>query len=434
MMHQDQVQRLEDSSVKSADTDVESSPTPGPVSVVEAMSERQPTARVATKHRSKFWIAAPLVGLVGLLGGIVELGVDSGDMSLGDFSLRTRVAHAAPLPVETERAEVKPEPAATVQSPKGALHAGTDAAPKPTAKPLVFTRVPVAVPGGKVVFPSTFETTDGTYDVIIHFHGNPEVTLESVEVAKINAVLVQINGAGKGGYEAIYADHPGVYEELLAAIDRGLKERGIPDPHVHRIALTSWSAGYGAITSILEHRNGTDPLDAVAMFDGIHASWEGGNSRSYAANGIVHDQSDLTPELGLAHQRGAINKLQIRSLLKTAQQAVEGKLYFGITHTEIDPMAYASCTITTNYLLGELGLTRHALDPIADAPKWVDLASMLRVFDTKKIHQLVPLTEVRVGGLHLIGYEGKTPDHHSVQLFQMSQTLLPDIAARWVSN
>lgn len=413
--------------------------TPAPLSVEthesmgsEAISTRAPeTVRARGSMGSKVSLIAKIV-LVGAIGAIALPSlVDSSGEGRGSWiarGLAPRPAVAAPSPVVEAVDVAQPE------ASQGTAAMDPAEAPAETRTPIAFDRTGhVSVPNGYLVFPPTFQTYDGSYDVLIHFHGNPNVVAESAEVAKLNAVVVMINGAGKGGYEAVYGDRPGTYEDLLAAIDKGLASRGIPNPHARRIALTSWSAGYGAITTILSRRKGTDPLDAIALFDGIHASWESGNSRSFATNGVVQDSSQLTPKLLEARGKGAINAMQMKAFVDAARDATEGKLYFGIAHTEIDPMAYASCTIATDFILGKLGLARHPLDPIDDAPPWVMLKAMETIYDPARLHQLIPLTEVRAGAFHVIGYSGNTPDHHSVQLFEMSQTLLPEIAARWAA-
>lgn len=425
-------------------TDVELTPAPlsvaaGPENASAAISTRLPASR-RPEGRPRLASALKIgskVLLVGALGAIAFPALFDADDSTAD-SLRglakrllPREAVAAPAVAESASATTPALPDASreeVQTKAGAA----DAPKAETRKPIDFDRSGhVSVPNGYFVFPPTFQTYDGSYDVLIHFHGNPNVVAESAEVAKLNAVVVMINGAGKGGYEAVYGDRPGVYEDLLAAIDRGLASRGIPNPHARHIALASWSAGYGAISTILARRKGTDPLDAIALFDGIHASWESGDSRSFATNGVVQDSSQLTPKLLEARGKAAINGLQMKSFLDAARDATEGKLYFGIVHTEIDPMAYASCTIATDWILGKLGLERHPLDPIDDAPPWIMLKAMETIYDPARLHQLIPLTEVKKGGFHVIGFAGNTPDHHSAQLFEMSQTLLPEIAARW---
>jgi hypothetical protein len=421
--------------------DLEVTPTPlsvepAPSSAVGATSERVPT------HRSSRIV--PALTILGTLALIIvsltDVGRSATDRlrdSLPKLGVRTAVAapalpEASPGDVADEVPPPNPDLIDDLVESAGDPDEMEQPGVESPRAPIAFDRTGhVSVPNGYMVFPSTFETTDGGYDVLIHFHGNPLVVAESAEVAKLNAVVVMINGAGRGGYEEVYGSRPGVYEELLAAIDRGLASRGIENPHVRRIALASWSAGYGAISTILSTRKGKDPLDAIALFDGIHASWEGGNSRTFATNGVVQDSSQLTPKLLEARGKATINKLQMRSFLAAAKDATHGELYFGIVHTEIDPMAYASCTITTDYLLHELGLARHPLDPIDDAPHWFTLKAMEGIFDPEKVHQLVPLTEVHEGDFHVVGYSGATPEHHAAHLFEMSQTLLPEIAARW---
>lgn len=301
----------------------------------------------------------------------------------------------------------------------------------PPALPIKINRdwfEPVPGPGMEW-FPSTFETTDGSYDLIIHFHGNPEVVKESVEVAKINAVLVTLNiGIGSGTYESFFKK-PQQYEKLLAAIDRGVKARGVENPRLRRVALTSWSAGYGAISSILATREKTDPLDAILTFDGVHCSWEGGSSAQLG--GIISSSAQLSPELLAAHTSGAIQRSQLAPFLRAASDAVDGKLFFGFTHSEIDPMSYASTTRTSNYLLDELGISRTPLDPVADAPPYVELQSMETIVDKKKAQKMVPLTEARKGSLHVIGYQGTSPEHHNAHLFEMSQLLYVELRDRW---
>ncbi|MFO0613589.1 MAG: hypothetical protein U0414_13415 [Polyangiaceae bacterium] len=286
------------------------------------------------------------------------------------------------------------------------------------------------VPGpGMEWFPSTFETTDGSYDLIIHFHGNPDVVKESVERAHLNAVLVTLNiGLGSGTYEQFFKK-PKQYEKLLAAIDEGVRRRGVEHPHLRRVALTSWSAGYGAISSILAMREKTDPLDAILTFDGVHCSWEGGSSAQLG--GIITNSAQLTPELVAAHASGLIQTSQLGPFLRAAEDAVAGKIYFGFTHSEIDPMSYASTTRTANYLLEQVGATRAPLDPVADAPPYVELDAMETIVDKKKAQRMVPLTEARKGLFHVIGYQGTTPEHHNAHLFEMSQLLYVELYDRW---
>jgi hypothetical protein len=262
----------------------------------------------------------------------------------------------------------------------------------------------VSIPGGILVFPSSFHPkADGKYDLLIHVHGNTRVVKESAEVANLDAAVAIVNlGIGSAPYEEYYAV-PGTYEDLLASIDTGLKRRGLTNPHVEHIALSGWSAGYGSIQTILQLRRGKDPLDAILILDGIHAGWEA----------------------------GALNNRQLKPFADAAERAKNGEIYFGITHSAIDPKTYASTTATADYLLNAVGGSWSTRDAQRDAPNYLRLESMKGAVPPRLEKTMEPTREARVGSFHAIGYRGETKEHHMAHLFQMGATLLPELVARW---
>jgi hypothetical protein len=261
-----------------------------------------------------------------------------------------------------------------------------------------------SISGGIVVFPSTFRPdADGSYDLLIHFHGNTSVVRESAEVAGLNAAVAIVNlGIGSLPYEEHYM-MPGSYEALLGAIDRRIAQRGVEDSKLRRVALSAWSAGYGAISTILQVRKGKDDLDAILMLDGIHCGWEDGK----------------------------LNARQMRPFALAAERAAKGDLLFSITHSEIDPRSYASTGATADYLLDVVGAARKPLDPVANAPIYLSLESMKGAVAHKLEKSMTPTTEGQVGGLHVVGFRGETKEHHMAHLFQMGATLLPELVSRW---
>lgn len=262
----------------------------------------------------------------------------------------------------------------------------------------------VSVPGGILVLPTTFvPDADGAYDLLVHFHGNTAVVKESAEVARLNAPVAIVNlGIGSLPYEELYAV-PGTYEELLASVQRGLESRGVVNAHLRRVALSGWSAGYGAISTILQVRKKTDELDAVLILDGIHCGWE----------------------------NGALNARQMHPWVELAKRAANDELYFGITHSSIDPRAYASTTATSSYLLEAVGAARETRDPVRDAPRYLELVSMNGAIAKKLEKTMDPISEAHKGSFHVTGFTGETPEHHMAHLFQMGATLLPELVARW---
>jgi hypothetical protein len=261
-----------------------------------------------------------------------------------------------------------------------------------------------SISGGIVVFPSTFRPeADGSYDLLIHFHGNTSVVRESAEVAGLNAAVAIVNlGIGSLPYEEHYM-MPGSYESLLGAIERRIAQRGLAHPKLRRVALSAWSAGYGAISTILQVRKGKDDLDAILMLDGIHCGWEDGK----------------------------LNARQMRPFALAAEHAAKGDLLFSITHSEIDPRSYASTAATADYLLDVVGAARKPLDPLANAPTYLSLESMKGAVAHKLEKAMTPTTEGQLGGLHVVGFRGETKEHHMAHLFQMGATLLPELVSRW---
>ncbi|WP_437677519.1 hypothetical protein [Sorangium sp. So ce131] len=260
--------------------------------------------------------------------------------------------------------------------------------------------------GGVLFTPESFKPAGPSYDLLVHFHGNTQLVRESAEVAGLNAAVAVVNlGIGSGAYEDAYAQ-PGMYEGLLGDIDRALAQRGLPTPRVRRVALSSWSAGYGAVAKILELRRGTDTVDAILVTDGIHCGF--------------------APE-----QPSGLNTIQLASFARAAQRAASGEILFTITHSEIDPITYASSSATANYLL-EVAQGGPVDRPLAlDAPPHLRLRAAEGAVSRRLEKQMVPTTEASVGGLHVRGYRGNTPEHHMAHLLQMAATVLPELTERW---
>ena len=200
---------------------------------------------------------------------------------------------------------------------------------------------------------------------------------------------------------------PGVFEALLAQIDKGVRARGVKKAKLRRLALTAWSAGYGAIESILEHRRAPhaqeDPLDAIILLDGLHAGF------------VDHDPKRI--------------KLRtVRNFVHAARAAADGQLMFSLTHSAIDPVDYASTTRTAAFLLEQIEATVSE-NPVLPLPPQLMLEAAKRA--VKEHKRMIPTADTRVGMLRIQGFKGNTQDHHSAHLTQMAAIALPDLARRW---
>ncbi len=199
---------------------------------------------------------------------------------------------------------------------------------------------------GRIAIPQKGgHTSDMGYDVVIHFHGHSAIRKTLVQVARGVAYVGIDKGLGSGPYSKAFAN-PDVYPALLRSIEGALRNHTRDEgTHVRRVALTAWSAGYGAINEILKH--GDDRVDAVVLLDGLHAAW---NPARPKRDGTVASLSShsLTPTFAFA------------------KKAMAGEKLFFFTHTNINPETYPSTRMTADLLLHELGLTRTAMDPRGD--------------------------------------------------------------------
>lgn len=263
------------------------------------------------------------------------------------------------------------------------------------------------VTGGVLHFPKHFTAKpDGSYDLVVFFHGNPAIVLQSIEHLRMDVALCIINlGLRSQPYRQAYSA-PGSFERLMVEVEQGLRSRGIQQPKLRRLALTSWSAGYGAIESILETRNSPsadrDPLDAIISLDGVHAGYRG-------------EGRDLNPR-------------SVRAYMRAVKAAADGHLWMRLTHSEIPTGTYASARETQHYLLSELG-KKVSEPPVLEMPPALRLPAAHHA--VKKHHRMVPISDTRVGLLRVRGFEGTTEDHHSAHLTQMAPIAFTDLARRW---
>ncbi len=307
------------------------------------------------------------------------------------YKVQKRWAPKTPVPAAAAIAADEP-----VVTPAGAPPERAD------ARLARANRSPIA--GGLLTILPAFQSPDGAYDLVIHFHGNTDLVEESYAASNLGAVLVTLNlGVGSGPYEERFANSLAL-PDVLDRVQTTMEKRGLARARLGRLALTAWSAGYGAVLEVLGQRALAYKVDAVVLLDGIHA--------------------------GYKPPANELDTRKIAPFVRFAEEAAAGKKLFSITHSEITPVGhYAGTRETTDALLAALGLSRapRAADPVA-VPA---LRSIDGVIAKKRLVPLAPSSEVARGGLHVRGYAGDQPDHHIAHLVEMSVTALPDLVAWW---
>jgi hypothetical protein len=227
--------------------------------------------------------------------------------------------------------------------------------------------------GGIVYVPEGCATA---YDVILHFHGAHEYVRDLVQKAGIEAVIAVFNaGNGAERYAQAY-QAGGMLDALLLQIQRATS------PYCHaaapkRVALTAWSAGYGAVEKLASRPEDRARIDAILLADGLHAGFTDRYRRTFAPGAL-----EAFAEFG--------------------KIAISGQKLFAITHSSIATPGYGSTTECSKLLLERLSLKSSS-----------------------------PLVSANAGDFSIQGAGGDDKAAHIAQFRRMDETLLSKLRQRW---
>ena len=276
--------------------------------------------------------------------------------------------------------------------------APADAAAEPAAH--------VKVGAGVLYVPRSFRTDDGGFDLLMHLHGNTRLVEESANEAKLNALIHVSNlGTGSKAYERHFAV-PDAFPKLLERIEEEARQLGVADAKIRRVAVSSWSAGYGAVYRILQSDENFQRIDALMMLDGLHLGY-------------------------VDEAKGTVDERHLAPFVRFAEAASGNKKLFILTHSEIRTHGYASARRTADILFAQLGGTRRPVDPATSSPAKVDFAEARKALPRTFDQWLEATSTGTIGDFHVWGYSGRSPEHHMAHLVQMSVTVLPKLVERW---
>ena len=227
---------------------------------------------------------------------------------------------------------------------------------------------------------------DGGFDLVIHFHGHEPIRKEFVKTSN-GVVLVGIDlGIGSGAYQTGFGA-PQAYTRLIASVEAEMAKRsGNAKAHVRKLALSAWSAGYGAIDSILRQTGGKN-IDAVILLDGLHTGYDNAQTKT-------------------------LKPLQMEPFAKYAKQAAAGKSFMFVSQSSIIPPGYSSTTETSDYLIKFVGGK-----PVKTKREDVLGLDMFRKYDK--------------GNFHVRGYDGDDKPDHCAHLGLIAGIMKVHLLPRW---
>jgi hypothetical protein len=213
--------------------------------------------------------------------------------------------------------------------------------------------------------------------LLMFFHGGDWLPELAVSRQPNMAVITVQAGAGSSSYEKLFTD-PARLPQLIAEAETrsGLK--------CSEIELGGWSAGCGALRQLLKDPPSYERISRVLCIDGVHT-------------GYVNDKP------GPEESQIETDNLQI--WLRFGRDAIAGKKHLIVTHSEIFPGTFASTTETADYLLHQWSLAPH---PVV---KWGPMKTQI-------------LSEVKSGGLLVVGFAGNSAPDHVDQLHSLPDFLV----------
>jgi hypothetical protein len=221
--------------------------------------------------------------------------------------------------------------------------------------------------------------------LVIHFHGAHTTMIPRYLRSNLNAVLVIVNkGIGSGAYSdalALKSDVDGLLDRIEKTI---AEECGQKPGSPKRIALSSWSAGYGAVQQFLRFR--PEKVDAVLLSDGLHVGFTDERQRKVRVS-------------------------QMEEFVTFAKRAARGEKLMAIAHSAITPPEYASS-----------GETALALALEAHAPSWPVM---------KERYGMTQLTAARRGQFFVDGFAGTDKAAHARHLYSIDRTSFARLGDYW---
>ncbi len=141
----------------------------------------------------------------------------------------------------------------------------------PTATGTSYT---LSDPAWKLFIPSTYIQRPGNVaDVLIHFHGDPQTFWNNCKYANLNAIIVTVNYSGlSSAYETPFSNQA-LFGQLVTEAQQKFRDvKGNQALTWDKLAVSSFSAGYGAVRQILENSAYRNDIDVLGAFDSCYAT------------------------------------------------------------------------------------------------------------------------------------------------------------------
>ena len=228
--------------------------------------------------------------------------------------------------------------------------------------------------------PEGFQPREGRVDVVLHLHGASRVVESALVASSWPAVLIEFNRNGLSSvYAKPFADHT-LFPRLLDGVIRSLVDAKLVDsPKLGRVAVSSFSAGFGGVRELLKVPEHFERIDTIILADSLYCGYEGDAA-----------SKKLDPKLMVGFR-------------EFARQAVTGSKVMVVTHSAQRPEGYGSTTETADDLIQVVG-GKPGSARVDRENGWVQAR------------------EFRRKGLVVLGFDGAGPEDHMRHLRRIGET------------
>jgi hypothetical protein len=306
---------------------------------------------------------------------------------LGTSGVLVALCCARPTPAQPGKAWFMAKPPRATQTMKPVAARGGEN-PCNTSDPGfgAYERWTKLTAAGQVLVPKRVNLMGaGEFDLVVHFHGHEPARKEWVRAMKREVFVGITLGVSSGPYESAFTPADAL-SKLVTEVELLVSERAKKTARARRIALSAWSAGYGAVEAVLRTPFGKRRADSVLLLDGLHCDYAG----------------------------DSLDEHQMEPFVSFAKRAAAGERLMVVSHSSIIPPGYASTTETSNYLIHALGGRPTPAKPRRSDPLGLELRSR---FDRQ--------------GFHVLGYSGNGKLDHCAHVGLLRDILKVHLAPRW---
>ncbi len=250
---------------------------------------------------------------------------------------RVRVAETAPTPTATTTTTTAaPAPAAKASPPARGPVSGRVTESLASFGCNVPDRgnsgqtVEKAALASEVVVPPQVVLPDGSYDLVLHFHGREPIRRIAGATSPTFVVAALDKGDSSGDYMSLFPTRQS-FDELVASVDEAVTRSTGQPARAKSVLLSSFSAGYEATRHALLVSEGSELITGVLLLDSLYGGFRG-VSKSV-------DTDKLAPFEVFAR----------RSL-------IEPRVSFLLTHSDVPVDDYASTKVVADALVDRLVL------------------------------------------------------------------------------